>query len=107
MDDGLHFPSISETQAAWLEMLFEEEVQPAIDLMARNTTPRPNRFPILCYKACLNLIKSDLMSVIEDFHGKGFLDKGSNATFISLISTKQGEEQLADFSSGAPNREYL
>lgn len=37
------------------------------------------------------------MSVIKDFVERCFLDKRSNATYISLISKKEGTEQLSVF----------
>lgn len=37
------------------------------------------------------------MLVMKYFFERGFLDKGSNATYISLIPKKKGVEQLSDF----------
>lgn len=35
--------------------------------------------------------------MIAYFHKRGFLDRGSNATFISLILKKEGVDRLFDF----------
>lgn len=35
--------------------------------------------------------------MISDFYARGFLDRGNNATFISLISKKEGADNLSDF----------
>lgn len=37
------------------------------------------------------------MLVIQDFFERGFLDRGSNATYISLIPKKDGAEQITNF----------
>lgn len=39
------------------------------------------------------------MLVIQDFFKEGFLDRGSNATYISLIPKKDGAEHITDFHS--------
>lgn len=43
------------------------------------------------------IVKDDFLQVLEDFHERGFLDKGSNAIFISLIPKKTGGDRLIDF----------
>lgn len=35
--------------------------------------------------------------IIQDLYERGFLGKGSNAMFISLISNKEGIENIKDF----------
>lgn len=37
------------------------------------------------------------MRIVEYFFQKGFLDKGSNATYITLILKKEGVEEMGDF----------
>lgn len=57
----------------------------------------PDAFPIAFYKACWETVKSDLMLVVRDFYERGFLDKGSNATFISFQrKTKQFSFRISD-----------
>lgn len=78
-------------QAIWQERPIEEdEGTGAIRLMKRDKAPGLDGFPILFYKVRWDIIKDDLMQVISDFLVKGFLDKGNNATFISLILKKEG-----------------
>lgn len=50
----------------------------------------PDGFTLAFYKACWEVIKGDLMLVLKDFHEKGFLDKGSNATYIALKPKRKG-----------------
>lgn len=46
------------------------------------------------FKACWEVIKEDVMKSVDYFYNKGFLDKESNTTFISLIPKKEGWLQL-------------
>lgn len=39
----------------------------------------------------------DLMMVFQDFFDRGFLDRGSDATYISLIPKKEGSERISYF----------
>lgn len=48
------------------------------------------------YKSCWD-IQQDVLKTQEDYHKYAFLDKGSNAMFISLIPKKEGVEEIKDF----------
>lgn len=37
------------------------------------------------------------MQTIDDFYHEGFLDKVSNATFISLIPKREGADEITEF----------
>lgn len=50
-----------------------------------NKAPRSVGFSVDFFKKCWEVVKDDILSTIQDFHSHGFFDKGSNATFISLI----------------------
>lgn len=65
--------------------------------MEGDKAPGPDGFPIAFYKACWETVRDDLVKVVQDFYERGFLDKGSNATFISLIPKKEGVASLSDF----------
>lgn len=43
------------------------------------------------------MIKEDLLHIFDDLFHKEFLDKGNNATYISLIPKREGAEELGDF----------
>lgn len=49
------------------------------------------------YKTCWDVLKQDVMKTLEDIHREAFLDKGSHATFISLIPKKEGADVVKDF----------
>lgn len=96
--DGLRLLSLGEGQTEWLERSFEvEEVKKAVWLLDGNKVPGPDGFTIVFYKTCWEVIKEDLMQVFKDFYEKSFLDKGSNATYISLMPKREGTDQLSDF----------
>lgn len=96
--DGLNFPVLGEEQAKWLERLFdEEEVKMAMWSLDGDKAPEPDGFSIAFYKVCWEVIRVDLMLVINDFFRRGFLDKGSDTTYISLIPKKEGAEHISNF----------
>lgn len=41
----------------------------------------------------------ELIVLINDFHGREFLDKGSNASYISLIPKKARAYSIGDYRS--------
>lgn len=68
-------------------------------MMEGDKAPGPDDFPIAFYKVYWEIVKDDMMQVLADFHDRGFLKKGSNVTFILLISKKDGADRLSDFRS--------
>lgn len=95
--DGLNMPHLREGQAEWLDRPFDEEVKKVVRLLDGDMAPSPNGFTLAFYKTCWEVIQMDLMLVIKDFAKKSFLDKGSNATYISLIPKKEGAGALVKF----------
>lgn len=66
-------------------------------MLEEDKVPSLDGFPISFYKECWETLKVDLMEVIRDFYEKYFLDRRSNATFVSLILKKDGVSCLTDF----------
>lgn len=96
--DGLNLPLLGAGQLDWLGRPFdEEEVKKAMWSLNGDKAPEPDGFTIAFYKACWEVILGDLILVIYDFFERGFLDKGSNTTYISLIPKKEGAERITDF----------
>lgn len=92
--DGIQFTQLSEEQVNWLERPFsEDEIKGAVWIMEGDKAPGPNRFPL----ACCEIVKLDLLQVFVDFSERGFLDRGSNVTFILLIPKRNEVHCLADF----------
>lgn len=49
------------------------------------------------FKVCWDVVKSDIMDSVNNFHDESFLDKGSNATFLSLIPKSAHVMRISDF----------
>lgn len=65
--------------------------------MENNKAPRPDGFPIEFYKKFWNLIKADLMGLLEDFH-TGELDiERLNRGVITLVPKCKEEIQIQKF----------
>jgi hypothetical protein len=45
----------------------EEEIKKVIKSMKRNTAPRPDHMPVEFYQSCWEIIKEDIMDMIQDF----------------------------------------
>lgn len=57
----------------------------------KDKAPGSDGFPIMFYKKFWDVIKVDLMLVVQDYNKiRIFLDKGNNITFSSLIFKKEG-----------------
>lgn len=69
--DALDFPQPDEGQAAWLERSFDE-----VEVRKADKAPRPDGFSLAFYKACWEVIRGDLILVVNDFFERSFLDKG-------------------------------
>lgn len=54
-------------------------------------------FSMVFFKAYWEVVKSDVMDMVKNFHEESFLDKGSNATFISLIPKSGHAMRVSDF----------
>lgn len=67
----------------------------------------PDGFTLAFYKAFWEVIREDLVLVVKDFHDKCFLDMGSNATYIALISKREGADQLSDFLTCESGGQHL
>lgn len=96
--DRLVLPHLGEGQAEWLERPFEEEeIKKAVWMLEDNKAPGPDGFTLTFYKTCWEVIKEDLLLVFKDFFETGFLDKGSNASYVVLIPKKEGANHLSEF----------
>eukprot|EP00268_Persea_americana_P020047 TRINITY_DN2032_c0_g1_i12.p1 TRINITY_DN2032_c0_g1~~TRINITY_DN2032_c0_g1_i12.p1 ORF type:complete len:262 (+),score=40.11 TRINITY_DN2032_c0_g1_i12:330-1115(+) len=96
--DNLHFRTISEENANWLENEFhEEEVKVAVFNLARDKAPGPDGFPLSFFHRFWDLLRVDIMVFIKEFHSRGKLSKSIGASFIALIPKKTGADSIRDF----------
>ena len=76
----------------------EEEVKDAINKTASDKAPGPDGFTGAFFKSCWNIIKVDIMAVVNQFgalHTNNF--HWLNSTNIALIPKKEGAEEVTDF----------
>lgn len=67
--DNLAFDSLEVEEASRLELPFEErEVLEVVKGMNRDKAPGPDGFSMTFFQDCWDVIKSDLMMVLLDFH---------------------------------------
>jgi mannosylglycoprotein endo-beta-mannosidase len=87
----LDLPSIGEPFS-------EDEVKTAINQMPNDKAPGPDGFTGAFFKKCWEIIKVDIMKVIELFgnlHAENF--HWLNSANISLLPKKDGAEEVSDF----------
>jgi hypothetical protein len=65
--------------------------------MNRDKAPGPDSFSMAFFQDCWDVIKSDLMKVLLDFHAHIYFEKSLNASFIALIPKKAGPIDIFDF----------
>lgn len=75
----------------------EEEVKKVIWSIEDDKALGPDGFTMAFYKVCWEVVMKDVMETMGDFHKNALLDKGNNATYISLIPKKKGAYQIKDF----------
>jgi hypothetical protein len=96
--DNLVFDNLDAGEAFSLELPFEEsEVLEVVKGLNRDKAPSPDRFTLVFFQSCWDVIKADLMGVFQDFHTHSKFVKSINATFLALISKKFGTVDLKDF----------
>jgi hypothetical protein len=96
--DELDFDSLEAADASSLEVPFEErEVLKVVKGMNRDKAPGPDGFTMAFFQDCWDVIKSDIMGVLHEFHAHSKFVRSLNATFIALIPKKPGAIDLKDF----------
>jgi hypothetical protein len=52
--------------------------------------PGPDGFPMAFFQNCWDIVHSDILEVIQYFHGMDSFEKSLNATFLTLINLVGG-----------------
>ena len=73
----------------------EEEVSEVIKDMQNGKAPRPDGFNVDFFKGCWNIVKQDILNVVEDSRRNRTILKALNTSFFSLIP-KQDSALTAD-----------
>jgi len=53
--------------------------------MSNGKAPSPNGFNVYFFKACWNIVKHDILNVVEESRREKTILEALNTTFISLI----------------------
>lgn len=78
--------------------LFEpQEILDSIKACAGHKAPGPDGYSMEFFKQCWEIIRMDLVAVVQNFHEKGISEISMNATFVALIPNKAGAEELNDY----------
>lgn len=98
--EGLEWNPIQEDRVVWLERPIEEnEVREAIFSCDINKSPGPNGFSMGFYQRCWEIVKGDLIKVLNEFHRNGVVNRNTNHTFIFLVPNKEDSKKIKDFRS--------
>ncbi|XP_077249006.1 uncharacterized protein LOC143888448 [Tasmannia lanceolata] len=96
--EDVAFSSLSLEDSSKLEVPFgEEEIEKALFSLPRDKAPGPDGFCLAFFQACWFAVKSDILKFFKEFHEGLHLDKGTGATFITLIPKKEGASKITDF----------
>ena len=96
--DGIDWSPIVVEEATDLVRPFEEEeVKKAVFDCDGNKSPGPDGFTLAFFQKCWDEVKADIMSVMNDFHASGVVNRGVNETYIALIPKKYGSCRISDF----------
>ncbi|CAL9004181.1 unnamed protein product, partial [Prunus brigantina] len=94
----LNWCPISQEEADWLERPFEpEEVQKAVFDCGKDKSPGPDGFSMSFFQSCWEVVKGDLMKVMQDFFQNGIVNGITNETFICLIPKKANSVKVTDY----------
>lgn len=82
----------------WVEHLFEkEEVKKVVWSIEDDKALGPDGFTMAFFKHCWEVVKTDIMDTMINFHEEAFLNLGGNATFISFIPKSQDACRVYEF----------
>ena len=67
----------------------EGELGDVIKDMQNGKAPSPDGFNVECIKACCNIVKRDILNVVEDSRSNKTILKALNTSFIALIPKQE------------------
>ena len=65
--------------------------------MESDKAPGPDGFPICFYKTCWDIIKVDLIKMVQGFMRKAKIGGGTNSTYLALIPKETNPETFTRF----------
>ena len=96
--NGIDWSPIATNNTEYLERPFEEEeVQKVVFDCDDHKSLGLDGFTLAFFQVCWKEVKSDLMTVMNDFHSSGVVNRGVNETYIALIPKKYGSCRVSEF----------
>jgi hypothetical protein len=96
--EGIDFSTLSDDDNTFLLAPFEEEeFRDTIWSCDGNKSPGPAGFNLNFFKACWNIVKTDVMAFLQEFHSNSFLPKAVTASFLTLVPKKDHPQVLFDY----------
>ena len=90
-------PITAEDAIDLIKPFEEEEVKKTIFDCDSNKSPCPDGFTLAFFQRCWEVVKSEVMSILNDFHLSSVVNRGVNETYIALIPNKYGSYRISDF----------
>nr|XP_009762741.1 PREDICTED: uncharacterized protein LOC104214730 [Nicotiana sylvestris] len=79
------------------EDIKREEIWDSVKACAGDKAPGPDGFTMAFFTTCWEVVKKDVVAVVQIFYEQGIFEKSLNATFVALIPKKLGAKELRDF----------
>jgi hypothetical protein len=96
--DGVTFPRLSEEENVNLIAPFSlEEIKEVVRSSDGNKSPGPDGFNFAFVKKFWDLLKGDLRTLFDQFHGNSCLPKSFLSYFVTLIPKVCSPNSLSDF----------
>ena len=91
-------PTINPAQQQLLIRRFSnEEIKAAVWGLNSEGAPGPDGIPVFFYKECWDVVRSELLSVMEDFHADRCQMENLNKVYLILLPKTAGAESIGDF----------
>lgn len=74
-----------------------QQILESIKACAGDKAPGPDGYLMELFKQCWDVINSDLVGAVQNFHEKYFFEKSLNATFVTMIPKKVDAEEQKNF----------
>jgi hypothetical protein len=95
---GVVFPMLSEKENEGLVAPFSlEEIERVVKQSDGNKSPGPDSFNFAFIKKFWELLKGDINTMFDQFHGKSCLPKSFLSYFVTLILKVNSPTSISDF----------
>lgn len=96
--DSLFSRKLEDADNSYLASEFTEiEIKDAIWSVDSNSSPVPDGFTFGFFKHNWEIIKSDILHMMREFHSNGKIVKGLNTSFITLIPKLSSPQRIEDY----------